>query len=281
MQQPQVAGLNGAPTEGGSKHWIIMSILGLLIIGGIVLLSTMKDDEEAAVAAAENAKAIENDKPEKRKSVSTAERPFKKEMAHVSVNKIDELTANLKKWVFLKGKVKTSDKDGLIVFERALGQRYPFEAQLVRGTAPEVEGKEITVIGWMIDKGHMQIDGPEDVDVELSEPDKDPAYDIYSVNDYELLKGEIGRRLTLQGKVNEVRYSHDKEKIYLVFDAGENDVLASGVISHLETKMTFEALKEYEGKMVTVRGLLTDQKWDDRYRILVNYGRFRHINVIE
>ena len=283
MQQPQVAGLNGGPTGGGSKQWIIMAILGVLIIGGIIFLSMMKKDEEVDDTAKAEAKAeaARNYKPEKRPAVATDERPFKKEMARVSVTEFDELTSNVKKWVYLKGKVKSSSKDGLIVFERALGQRYPFEAQLVRGVAPEVEGKEITVIGWMIDTGHLQIDGPEDVDVELPEADLAPGYEFYSVNDYELLKGKVGTRLIVQGKVEKVRYSTDEKYIYLVFDAGENDVIAAGLISHLETGMTLEALKEYEGKMVSVRGLLDEKKWDDNHRLIVNYGRFRHLVATE
>ncbi len=286
MQQPQVAGLDGAPVNSGSKHWLIMGGLCLLIIAGIVLLVVMKKSEEeervaqneaAAAAVQEEAR---NYKPEKRPSVPTDERPFKKEMAHVAPKEIDALNANLKKWVFLKGKVKTSNEDGLIVFERALDQRHPIEAQLVRGATPEVEGKEITVIGWLIDPGHLQIDGPEDVDIELPDADT-PKLDIYSVDDFDLLKDEVGGVIVLQGRVKETRYSQDKECYHLVFEAGDHDILASGVISMFETGMTPEVLEQYEGKMIAVRGELRDKTSEDNYRIYVNYSRLRHIKLME
>jgi len=280
-RQVQVAGLDGSSVGGGSRHWMIMAVLGLLIIGGIVLLSMMSDDQEGETAAAENVVARGGGKPEKRDSVPTGERPFKKEMANVSVTKDDELIANLGKWVFLKGKVSSSDADGLIVFEKVPGQKTSFEAQLVRGSAPEIEGKEITVIGWMIDKRHLQIDGPEDVDIELPVADVEPEYELISVREFDLLKERVHQKIVLEGKVNEVRYSHDQENVYLVFDAGKNDVVASGVISMFETGMDFEAMKKYEGKMVKVRGVLGEKSWGDNYRIFIKYSRFRHIEIVE
>jgi len=169
------------PASGGKKPLIIIAILVAVIGLGLWALSGLKKDKTVdQKGAGEKEEKVVKKKPKLRKAEKTDERPMKKEMAELSKKNRDDFEENIGKWVRLEGLVETGDEEGVIIFKEPAKMR----GQLVRGSAENLTGQIVRVIGWMLSDELIQVDGV--FDIETVDPiDLLPKKKFYTVADEE------------------------------------------------------------------------------------------------
>lgn len=268
------------PSGGGAKPWIIMAILVVLVGLGLWAISAMggKDDEANNEIQKEKA-----EKPEKKRAIprveeKTTPRPSKSEMANLSSKNPGAYERNVGKWVILKGEVGIGDKDGVVVFKEPNKMR----GQLVKGSAEHLSGKLVKIIGWMVSKEKIQIEGI--YDIEFIDPlDLLPKKDVYTMADAEQLVALRNSKAAFQGKVTEVRVSTDKKKRYVIFEAVDGyQFYGSGEIEKLdENDVTMEKLEKLVGKTVKIEGWLQYKNIGKAERVSIMFTKEESYEVVE
>lgn len=253
-------------TGGAAKPLIIVGALLVLIGAGIWGLSAMggkKENEGAPRAGVEKDKPKAKPKPKPRENAKTASRPEKSKMANLTAENLDQFAENVGKWVWLNGKVKSGNEDGLIQFEAPEGMT----AQLARGSASHLTGKHLKVIAWMISERKAQVDGTFDITV-LEAGDLLPDKSVYTKDDVEKLISLRNSKATFEGKVVDIRSDKEEKILVIVFEGDNPEFVAEGKEKDLKArKIDEDELKKLIGKTVRLTGTVSHKKEEEKDRI--------------
>ena len=254
-----------------------MAVLAVLIGLGVFVITSNKKEEPMAAPAPEPKKEEVAEVSQRREGEKTGERPLKKEMKVLSLEKKDDLGAQIGKWVIVEGRVEKGTKDGDLSFQNDSD----LSAYLLRGGAGHLDGRFVRIIGWVLDEKTLQIDGLEDIEA-VAEVDLLPKKDVYTEADYEQLNALRGTSVTFEGKVAQARKSGDGKSLYLVFESKNGEIYGTGEIEKLKKEgITEEVLNEMVGKKLRLKGKLDRKEVESGFRVTIAFSEKKDYELIE
>ena len=270
------------PPGGGKKPLIIIGVLAVVVGLGLWALTSLgKDNDDAADKGGaddqvEKKVVVKKSKP--RKAEKTDDRPKKKEMATLSKKNRDDFEPNVGKWVLLEGEVRTGDEEGVIVFKDPVKMR----GQLVRGSAENLTGQIVRVIGWMISDELIQIDGVFDVNV-IDPIDLLPKKEFYTKADEAQLISLRGKKVTFEGAVKKINKAKDGKHLLIIFEGENEEIIGMGKTSTLKKdEITAEILTGLVGKTIKLKGKLAYKASEDgKKRLLIGFTEKNAYEVVE
>ncbi|MGJ8698270.1 MAG: hypothetical protein ACSHYF_18260 [Verrucomicrobiaceae bacterium] len=287
--------LASAKSGGGGKVLVVMGVLGALVGGALWMLKERKEPAEEPMVVAEESGAEEATGNERggapamvtaAPSAKMGGRPEKpafewlKENHRVSAIDGERLGELKGQWVNVRGWVKAVSGEGEWVFELAEGAEVPLKARLESASDIEVEGRAVSVVGFL-EKDHLLKIPKVYADDIIPDEELVAERNSFVVGDEAKVIKMKGKMVRLTGKVTAVEvggsgiYLHWKE-----WKEGAKNVFAAKIpIADLSKTYDQKFFKVMKGKTIRVTGVVTQSGKKRGWYVL--FKRNKDFEVLE
>lgn len=267
IEPPGVTTLASAKSGGGmGKILLIVGTLAALVIGAFLYSKSQNEDrlaENEEVDTAQSPRVIHESAkvtpPEKTVAKVRPKKPtfeWMKENNQVFADDETRLGELVGQWVNVWGKVKSVSDKGEWVFALTEGGEVPLKARLESESDVDVEGRSVSVIGFL-EEGHLLKIPKVFADDIIHDNKLIAERRTFSVKDEKTIIGLKGERIRFVGKMLELEAAGSS--VYLHFKENKKKGVLAGKISTKNLSKThnlafFKALK---GKTVGITGKVT------------------------
>lgn len=191
-------------------------------------------------------------------------RPDEGAIDDVSATDLEERKKQLDNWIYAQGRVAEVTEEGRLIFEVLKEGEAALEVELQGGEMPEVQGKDISVVGRL--KTADLLIAPDASSIEiLEEGEIVRLKEFYTVEDEETIKTLEGEKITLKATVLRSEASGSEKTIYLIFTDVKPFLAAAISNKPEEHGIDMEYFESLIGKEVSVTGIAEAESRDRRF----------------
>ena len=202
------------------------------------------------------------------------ERPSEGEILEVEDNDLIALKKSVGTWVFVNTEVARMDGDQTIRLKEST-----LKATLKHGSISLEPDTKVRLVGFLKSPTHLQVEDNTDVEIR-KEVVILPPKEVYAIEDEQQLRGMVGQKVSVEGKILGFKTSLSKSTLYLLLNDTKPEFafsIRSGFANSDELNQ--EYLESLVGKTVKVTGAVGVDNRGDRLNIYFKYKS--HLEVSE